>query len=111
MPTLTAVAGGTPTKDTTLDGYNMLPTLIGTAPSPRSEMFWEFRGQKAARIGNYKWLEARQGRGLYDLSSDLGEKQDLSAKLPDKAVEISARWTAWRKSMDETEPRGPFRDY
>ncbi len=94
-----------------LDGYDMLPVLIGTAPSPRTEMFWEFRGQKAARIGNYKWLEAGQGRGLYDLSSDLGEKQDLSAKLPEKAAEFSARWTAWRESMNQTEPRGPFRDY
>jgi arylsulfatase A-like enzyme len=120
MPTLAAAAGGatgilpvpaeTP-SDVTLDGYNMLPTLVGSAPSPRSEMFWEFRGQKAARIGNYKWLESQQGRGLYDLSSDIGEKQDLSAKLPDKAAEISAKWTAWRKQMDEAEPRGPFRDY
>jgi hypothetical protein len=74
-------------------------------------MFWEFRGQKAARIANYKWLEAEQGRGLYDLSSDLGEKQDLTGKLPDKAAEFAARWTAWRQSMDQTEPRGPFRDY
>lgn len=111
MPTLTAAAGASPSKATTLDGYDMLPALAGTAPSPRTEMFWEYRGQKAARIGNYKWLEAKQGRGLYDLSSDLGEKQDLTAKLPDKAAEFSARWTAWRQSMDQTEPRGPFRDY
>jgi arylsulfatase A-like enzyme len=120
MPTLAAISSPhapreepnrSPLKNVTLDGYNMLPTLAGTAPSPRTEMFWEFRGQKAARIGNYKWIEAKQGRGLYDLASDLGEKQDLTAKLPDKAAEISARWTAWRQSMDQTEPRGPFRDY
>ena len=89
----------------------MLPTLAGNSPSPRTEMFWEFRGQKAARIGNYKWLEAEQGRGLFDLASDVGEKQDLSAKLPDKATEIASKWTAWRQTMDQTEPRGPFRDY
>jgi hypothetical protein len=74
-------------------------------------MFWEFRDQKAARIGNYKWLEAEQGRGLFDLSSDIGEKNDLSAKMPDTSVQVSSKWTAWRKQMDETEPRGPFRDY
>ena len=89
----------------------MLPTLAGEAASPRKEMFWEFRGQKAARIGNYKWLESEQGRGLFDLSTDIGEKQDLSSKLPDVAADIVTRWTAWRKQMDQAEPRGPFRDY
>jgi len=31
--------------------------------------------------------------------------------MPQVAAEISAKWTAWRKSLEETEPRGPFRDY
>ena len=74
-------------------------------------MFWEFRGQKAARIGNYKWLDADKATGLYDLASDVGEKQDLSKTKPELATDISARWAAWRKQMDEAEPRGPFRDY
>ena len=95
----------------TLDGYNMLPTLAGREPSPRTEMFWEFRGQKAARVGQYKWLESAAGHGLYDLAVDLGEKNDLSSKLPEKSAEIAARWTAWREQMDDAEPRGPFRDY
>ena len=111
LPTLAAAAGAVPPGGITLDGYDMLPTLAGTTPSPRREMFWEFRGQKAARIDNTKWLETEQGRGLYDLSADIGEKQDLSAKLPDLTAKISARWAAWRKEMEEAEPRGPFRDY
>jgi arylsulfatase A-like enzyme len=111
MPTLAAAAGTQTPQGVALDGYNMLPALAGSAPSPRTQMYWEFRGQKAARIGNYKWLESEQGRGLYDLSSDLGEKQDLSSKLPEQAAEISVKWTAWRNQMDQTDPRGPFRDY
>src|SRR6185369_10115773 len=105
LPTLAAAAGAKTLTGATLDGYDMLPTLSGPGPSPRSEMFWEYRGQKAARIGNYKWLEAEQGRGLYDLSADIGEKQDLTAKLPDKAAAIASKWSAWRKTMDETDPR------
>jgi arylsulfatase A-like enzyme len=111
MPTLAAAAESPTPSGVVLDGYNMLPTLAGKSPSPRKEMFWEFRGQKAARVGNYKWLESQQGNGLFDLSSDIGEKQDLSARRPDVVASISARWTAWRKQMDEAEPRGPFRDY
>jgi arylsulfatase A-like enzyme len=111
LPTLSAAAGKEPPEGLALDGFNMLPTLAGAAPSPRKEMFWEFRGQKAARIGNYKWVESKQGRGLYDLSSDIGEKNDLTEKMPQFAAEISARWDEWRKQMDAAEPRGPFRDY
>ncbi len=111
LPTLAAASGAETPKNVVLDGYDMLPTLAGAAPSPRKEMFWEFRGQKAARVGNIKWLESEQGRGLYDLSTDIGEKNDLSAKQPELAAEFAARWTAWRKTMDEAEPRGPFRDY
>src|SRR5207248_10308340 len=50
MPTLAATTGAQTPPRVTLDGYNMLPTLAGDAPSPRTEMFWEYRGQKAARI-------------------------------------------------------------
>jgi len=111
LPTLAAAAGAKLPAGVTLDGYDMLQTLAGRAPSPRTEMFWEIRGQKAARIGNYKWLDADAGRGLYDLSVDLGEKTDLSSQLAEKSAEIAARWIAWRKQMDDAEPRGPFRDY
>jgi arylsulfatase A-like enzyme len=111
MPTLAAAAAAPLPEKLALDGYNMLPVLAGSAASPRKEMFWEFRGQKAARVGNYKWLEAEQGRGLYDLTNDPGEKQDLSPKQPALAADIAARWAEWRKQMDEAEPRGPFRDY
>jgi len=111
LPTLAAASAIQPPEGVTLDGYNLLPVLAGQSPSPRTEMFWEFRDQKAARAGNYKWIESERASGLYDLTSDIGEKEDLSAKSPELVADIAARWTAWRKSMDAAEPRGPFRDY
>jgi arylsulfatase A-like enzyme len=111
MPTLAAAAGAKTPEGVTLDGYNMLPVLAGEQPSPRQEMFWEFRGQKAVRKGNYKWIDSNAAKGLYDLASDIGEQNDLSEKHPDIAASLAARWTAWRQQMDQTEERGPFRDY
>ena len=75
------------------------------------EMFGEFRGDKAARIGQFKWLESAKGNGLFDLSNDPGEEHDLSATQPEVAARIRERYAAWRKEMDAAEPRGPFRDY
>jgi arylsulfatase A-like enzyme len=111
LPTLAAAGGAQAPKGVTLDGYDMLPTLVDGAPSPRKEMFWEFRGQKAARLGNYKWVELAQSGGLFDLAADVGEKNDLAKAMPELATKIAGRWAAWRQEMEQAEPRGPFRDY
>ncbi|MCI0360811.1 MAG: sulfatase-like hydrolase/transferase [Planctomycetaceae bacterium] len=111
FPTLAAAAGAKPPEGVILDGYDMLRVLQGKAASPRREMFWEFRGQKAARIGSYKWIDSAKAKGLFDLASDPGETHDLTAARPDIAADMQTRWAAWRKEMDAAEPRGPFRDY
>jgi arylsulfatase A-like enzyme len=111
MPTLLHEAGTSPPDGLVLDGYDMMPVLANGAPSPRSEMYWQRRENKAARVGHWKWVGSAQGGGLFDLSKDVGEKTDLSAQYPEKLAEMRARFARWRKQMDEAEPRGPFRDY
>lgn len=111
FPTLTAVAGAGTPKGVVLDGFDMLAVLKGQRPSPRTEMYWQRRNDRAARIGSYKWVDSAKGSGLFDLSRDLGEQNDLSAKEPVILAKLKKGWAAWRKQMDEAEPRGPFRDY
>jgi len=111
LPTLCAATGATPPAGVKLDGFDMAPVLRGDQKSPRKEMFWQRRGEKAARVGDWKWCEMPKGGGLFDLTSDIGEKHDLSAEKPDVLAMVKARFAAWRKEMDECEPRGPFRDY
>jgi arylsulfatase A-like enzyme len=110
-PTLAAASGAQVAEGIVLDGYDAAAVLRGQAPSPRKEMFWEFRGEKAARVGDYKWIESAKAKGLFDLKADPGEKNDLTTSKPEIAASIRARWAAWRKDMDAAEPRGPFRDY
>jgi arylsulfatase A-like enzyme len=110
-PTLAAASNAEFDNSTKRDGYNMLPVLAGKTPSPRREMFWEFRGGKAARVGNWKWIDSARAKGLYDLARDLGEKHDLAAERPDIAADLEARWNAWHQEVLASEPRGPFRDY
>jgi arylsulfatase A-like enzyme len=111
FPTLLATAGVEPIKGIKLDGFDMLPVLAGKEKSPRTEMFWQRRNDKAARVGNWKWVESGKGTGLFDLSSDPGETKDLSSQKPDVLAMVKGRWEAWREEMDDAEPRGPFRDY
>ena len=111
FPTLLAAVGVKPPAGLALDGFDMLPVLQGKAKSSRSEMFWQMREAKAARVGSHKWVESPQGGGLFDLNTDPGEKTDLSGAKPELADQLKERFAAWRNQMDAAEPRGPFRDY
>lgn len=118
FPTLAEAAGAKPDRKINLDGFNMLPVLLGEQKSPRTEMFWEWRGQRAARVGDWKWIELSTLdprpstlSSFFDLNADLGEQRDLAVEKPESLQRVKARFTAWRTEMDAADPRGPFRDY
>ncbi|OHE76383.1 MAG: hypothetical protein A2107_05840 [Verrucomicrobia bacterium GWF2_62_7] len=111
LPTFSAVAGAKLPPGVRLDGFDLLPMLRGEKKSSRTEMFWQRRGDKAARVGQWKWVESAKGGGLFNLTADLAETRDLSTEKPDVLARVKGRFDAWRKGMDAAEPRGPFRDY
>ena len=93
------------------DGFDMMPVLTGNIDSPRNDMFWQRRNDKAARVGNWKWVESARGNGLFNLNEDIGEENDLSDKYPDKLTEMKQHFANWKEKMAKAEPRRPFRDY
>ncbi len=111
FPMFARLAGAKLPENIVYDGFDMLPVLTGEKKSERTEMFWERRGDRAARVGNYKWVQSKRGTGLYDLSSDIGEKHDLSAENPEMLSKLQERFAQWKKEMVAAEPRGPFRDF
>jgi arylsulfatase A len=111
FPTLLNVAGIQPPDGVVLDGFDMLPVLSGERPSPRQSMFWKRRGLEAARVGHWKWVNNDGDKFLFDLSQDIGEKNNLVDTMPDKAAEMEGHFRRWQQDMDAAEPRGPFRDY
>jgi arylsulfatase A-like enzyme len=112
MPTFASISGAKPPAGVKLDGFDLVPILRGEKKSPRSEMFWERRSLRAARVGNWKWVDmGGNNTGLFDLSADLSEKRDLAKEKPEVAAMMRGKFAAWKKEMDAAEPRGPFRDY
>jgi len=116
FPSLAAAAGAELPDDVTLDGYNWWPALRGEQASPRKEMFWQRKDQIGARVGKWKWVSmpARSGGvrgGLFDLENDVAEEHDLSESHRDVLALVKQRYQRWRTAMDDSEPRGPFRDY
>jgi arylsulfatase A-like enzyme len=111
FPMLCGAAGIRPPRGAILDGFDMTPVLAGKRKSSRKEMFWQRRGDKAARVGNWKWVKSSRGSGLFDLSKDISEQKDLSKEKPDVLRMVKSRFAAWEKLMADAEPRGPFRDF
>jgi len=111
FPTLCSAAGVRPPRSLVLDGFDVMAVLAGRQKSPRKEMCWRRQGDKAARVGSYKWVESIRGSGLFDFSNDIGEQRDLSNEKPDVLNEVKSRFAAWEKQMAQAEPRGPFRDF
>ena len=111
FPMLCTAVGVKPPKGVILDGFDMTAILAGKQKSPRKEMFWQRQGDKAARVGDWKWVESSRGSGLFDLSKDIGEQYDLSKEKPEVLRKVKSRFAAWEKLMAEAEPRRPFRDF
>jgi arylsulfatase A len=111
FPTFAALAKASPPKDVILDGFDMLPVLMGKQPSPRTEMYWKRQDWEAARVGDWKWVRHGEERFVFNLADDVGEKTNLATKQPEKLAELEGKFREWQKAMDAAEPRGPFRDY
>lgn len=104
IPTLLELAGAP--VPTHLDGISFAKGLLGGA-IPERKMFWHFphytnqgsRPSGAMRDGNWLLVELydEQKAELYDLSVDIGETQDVSARQPERVTAMRAALDVWRQ--------------
>jgi arylsulfatase A-like enzyme len=104
MPTLAELTDTKSAPNT--DGISFLPTLFGQQEQPQHEyLYWEFHeqgGKIAVRKDKWKAIWLNVGRPekasveLYDLSNDIHEDNDLSARYPDVITELTKIKTAAR---------------
>jgi arylsulfatase A-like enzyme len=89
-----------------VQGKSWVNMLAGTTKSPRTAddwLGWELWGNRAIRQGDWKisWLGEPFGTNdwqLFNLSEDLGEQRDLSAKFPKKKKELIALWDQYAET-------------
>ncbi len=65
------------------DGLDLGPVLFNGKKLGERSLFWRMADNKAVRRGQWKlvWLKGREPM-LFDLASDIGEKQDLAPRKP-----------------------------
>jgi arylsulfatase A-like enzyme len=111
FPTIIAAAGLELPDSIVYDGFNIIPVLQGKQESARKKMFWEFRGDYAGRVDNWKWVDSGKGKGLFNLSRDISEKNDLSKEHPEILSMMKTEFVKWQEEMANAEPRGPFKNF
>jgi arylsulfatase A-like enzyme len=90
LPTIADIIGVKSPKG--IDGISFLPELTGKGQKKHEFLYWEFHeqgGKVALRIDNWKAVKldvnkSPQGETeLYDLTTDIGETNNVAAKNPD----------------------------
>jgi arylsulfatase A-like enzyme len=97
--TILAVTGTAPDPAYPLDGEDVMPVCKGTRPPYERTIFWRTQARAAARVGHWKYLNDSGTENLFDLSVDMGEKNNLRSARPDVFERIRAQYTAWNARM------------
>jgi arylsulfatase A-like enzyme len=102
LPTALAAAGGSRETGAPLDGVDLLPYLNGTKTGdPHEMLFWRMteRDIWAIRSGDSKLIQQNGQRALYDLTSDVSEKRDLSDKQPEVRDRLQKAYDEWAATL------------
>lgn len=102
LPTSLAAAGVKADTAWHLDGIDILPLLEGKIDKlPPRELYFRFGVQHAVRQGDWKLVKVNIDMEpmLVNLSTDLGEKTDLSKQYPEKMAELQHLFDQWNATM------------
>lgn len=101
LPTLVAAAGAVLDPAYTPDGMNLLPHLTERAPLVERRLFWRYKSlwQRAARIGDWKFLKILDNTFLFNVVADPLERANLKDRHRDIYERLVTDWNAWNATM------------
>jgi arylsulfatase A-like enzyme len=87
------------------EGIDVFPILAGRAAKRERTFFWRSapnsgRTQQAVRQGDWKLVVDANHLLLFNLSDDIGERHDLTARRPDLVRQLRSLLTDWTRSVD-----------
>jgi arylsulfatase A-like enzyme len=103
--TLVELAGAKAHTDLPFDGVSMLPVLRDAHHQFERPLYWRMnhRGQRALRMGDYKYLRVDGNDYLFNIPADERERAHLGGRQPERLQIMRAAWEAW----DATVPAIP----
>lgn len=115
MPTLLQLAQAAPDVDRPLDGVSLVPVLQGKGPLRPRTLFWKAGNNAAVRRGEWKLVSISSGPDrsssprLFQLTDDLGEKQDRAAEFPELVKQLMDELLTWQADVAQSSMREPLR--
>ena len=114
-PTMLEMAGVAPSPRQIVDGVSLAPLLKQPGGRlDRSEIYWHYPHYHpggatpygAVRQRDYKLIEFYEDNRveLYNLKNDISEKEDLTAKMPEKIAQLRTLLADWRRSVGAQMP-------
>ncbi|MBM3334519.1 arylsulfatase [Candidatus Sumerlaeota bacterium] len=93
LPTCTGLAGLP--EPSGLDGISIVPALLGQTQRNHDYLYWEFHEggfKQAVRTGDWKGVRLAPGEPLelYNLKTDIGEKNNVADKHPDVVQKVES---------------------
>ena len=99
--TILSAAETAPTRE--LDGIDLLTILRGTTPQVERTFFWRTDypayQQRAVRRGRWKYLLDDTTVMLFDLETDIGERDNLAYRRPEKLEELQKALATWEADL------------
>jgi arylsulfatase A-like enzyme len=101
LPTLLAAAGTAPDPAFPSDGMNLLPHLTQGAAVIERKLFWRYKAlwQRAARIGDWKYLKILDNTFLFNVADDPLERANMKGRRKDIYETLVGEWNAWNATM------------
>ena len=116
FPTFVEILGLKNRVTNKIDGVSLLPLLKQSGTLDRRAIYWHYPHYHsssigpcgAVRVGDYKLIEWYDeticGPGneleLYNLKEDIGERNNLAGKMPDKTRELKKMLATWRSQVN-----------
>jgi arylsulfatase A-like enzyme len=105
LTTTILAATATPVPpDARFEGIDLIPLIQDHTRAQERTLFWRVnvatRQQRATRHGPWKLLMDGGIVFLFDLSKDIGERQDLALTRPDLARQLREKFLNWQADVD-----------
>ena len=93
-----------------LDGISLLPVLQGEDAEFARPLYWRmlYRGQRALREGDWKYLRVDEHDYLFNIADDERERANLAAREPERLERMRADWERWNAGMPAIAPDASF---
>jgi arylsulfatase A-like enzyme len=99
--TMLELAGAEAAAELPFDGVSLAPVLNNAKHAFDRPLYWRMnhRGQRALRLGDYKYLRVDGNDYLFNLVADERERANLGQRQPERLAEMRTAWEAWDASV------------